>query len=94
MGDRARQASQKRGPKRDGQGCNRRVVDPALDVVKTLGGQILKLNGFVNPYSQVKWIFSIKMAQDKALVLLQLISHAKMASDRLRTATPAKRRAA
>jgi hypothetical protein len=34
-----------------------------LDLVKTLGGQILKLNGFVNPYSQVKWIFSIKMAQ-------------------------------
>jgi hypothetical protein len=27
-------------------------------LVKTLGGQILTLNGFVNPYSQVKWIFS------------------------------------
>ena len=31
MVDRARQARQKRGPKRDGQGCNRRVVNPALD---------------------------------------------------------------
>lgn len=31
MGDRAREARQERGPKRDGQRCNRRVVDPALD---------------------------------------------------------------
>jgi hypothetical protein len=31
MGNRARQARQKRRPKGDGQGCNRRVIDPALD---------------------------------------------------------------
>jgi hypothetical protein len=43
--------------------------------------QILRLNGFVNPYSQVKWIFSTKMAQHKALVLFKLNSHAKMAPD-------------
>jgi hypothetical protein len=36
---------------------------------------------FVNPYSQVKWIFSTKMAQRKALILCRLNSHAKMASD-------------
>jgi hypothetical protein len=46
-----------------------------------LGDQILRLNGFVNPYSQVKWIFSIKMARHKALVLFKLNSHAKMAPD-------------
>jgi hypothetical protein len=51
-------------------------------LVKTLGGQILTLNGFVNPYSQVKWIFSTKMAQRKALILFKLNSHAKMAPDR------------
>jgi len=50
-------------------------------LVKTLGGQILRLSGFVNPYSQVKWIFSTKMAQNKALILLELNSHAKMAPD-------------
>jgi hypothetical protein len=49
-----------------------------------LGGQILTLNGFVNPYSQVKWIFSTKMAQRKALILFKLNSHAKMAPDTLR----------
>jgi hypothetical protein len=48
-----------------------------------LGGQILTLNGFVNPYSQVKWIFSTKMAQRKALILFKLNSHAKMAPDSL-----------
>ena len=31
MGNRARQARQKRRPKGDGQGCNCRVIDPALD---------------------------------------------------------------
>ena len=31
MGHRAREARQKRGPKRDGQGCNCRVVDPSFD---------------------------------------------------------------
>ena len=31
MGDRPRQARQKCRPKRDGQSCNRRVVNPALD---------------------------------------------------------------
>jgi hypothetical protein len=46
-----------------------------------LGGQILTLNGFVNPYSQVKWIFSTKMAQHKALILFKLNSHAKTAPD-------------
>jgi hypothetical protein len=46
-----------------------------------LGGQILTLNGFVNPYSQVKWIFSTKMAQHKALILFTLNSHAKTAPD-------------
>jgi len=50
-------------------------------LVRTLGGQILSLNGFVTPYSQVKWIFSIKMVQDKALILLELNSHAKTAPD-------------
>jgi hypothetical protein len=46
-----------------------------------LGGQILTLNGFVNSYSQVKWIFSTKMAQHKALILFKLNSHAKTAPD-------------
>ena len=54
---------------------------PPADLVKTLGGQILTLNGFVNPYSQVKWIFSTKMAQHKALILFKLNSHAKTAPD-------------
>jgi hypothetical protein len=48
-----------------------------------LGYQILRLNGFVNLYSQVKWIFLTKMAQHKALVLFKLNSHAKMAPDNL-----------
>jgi len=56
---------------------------PPADLVKTLGGQILRLSGFINPYSKVKWIFSIKMAQNKALILLELNSHAKMAPDTL-----------
>jgi hypothetical protein len=51
------------------------------DLAKTLGGKILRLNGFVNRYSQVKWIFSTKMALHKALVLFKLNSHAKMAPD-------------
>jgi hypothetical protein len=50
---------------------------PLADLVKTLGGQILTLNGLVNQYSQVKWIFSTKMAQRKALILCKLNSHAK-----------------
>jgi hypothetical protein len=45
------------------------------------GSQILRLSGFVNPYSQVKWIFSTKMALHKALVLFKLNSDAKMAPD-------------
>jgi hypothetical protein len=62
-----------------------------LRLVKTLGGQILTLNGFVNPYSQVKWIFSTKMAQRKALILCRLNSHAKMASDILHAYAVGKR---
>ena len=31
MGDCAREAREKRGPKRDGQSCDRRMIDPALD---------------------------------------------------------------
>jgi hypothetical protein len=50
-------------------------------LVKTLSGQVLRLNGFVNPYSQIKWIFSTKVARHKALVLFKLNSHAKMAPD-------------
>jgi hypothetical protein len=50
--------------------------------------QILRLNGVVNPYSQVKWIFSTKMAQHKALVLFKLNSHAKMAPDTGRRGSP------
>jgi hypothetical protein len=42
-----------------------------------LDGQILILNGFVNPYSQVKWIFSTKMAQDKALILFKRNSRSR-----------------
>jgi hypothetical protein len=50
---------------------------PPADLVKTLEGEILRLSGFANRYSQVKWIFSIKMATHKALVLFKLHSHAK-----------------
>jgi hypothetical protein len=49
------------------------LPSPLADLVNTLGGQILTLNGFVNRYSQVKWIFSTKLAQHKALILLKLI---------------------
>ena len=51
-------------------------------LVKRLECPILRLNGFVNLYSQVKWMFSTKMAQHKALVLFKLNSHAKMAPDK------------
>jgi hypothetical protein len=61
--------------------CRHRRPSPPADWVKRLGYQILRLNGFVNLYSQVKWIFSTKMAQHKALVLFKLNSHAKMAPD-------------
>ena len=54
---------------------------PPADLAKTLGGKILRSNGFVNRYSQVKWIFSTKMALHKALVLFKLNSHAEMAPD-------------
>jgi hypothetical protein len=57
------------------------AASPPADLVKTLGAKILSLNGFVNPYSQVKWIFSIKMDQHKALILFKPSSHAKMAPD-------------
>ena len=36
MGDCAREARQKRGPKRDGQSCDRRMIDPALDGLSEL----------------------------------------------------------
>ena len=40
-----------------------------------------KLVTLENSYSQVKWIFSTKMALHKTLVLFKLNSHAKMAPD-------------
>lgn len=36
IGHRARQARQKRRSKRDGQACNRRMIDPALDGLSEL----------------------------------------------------------
>jgi hypothetical protein len=43
--------------------------------------QILKLNGLVNRYSQMKWIFSIEITKDKSLISFNRNSHAKMAPD-------------
>jgi hypothetical protein len=42
---------------------------------------ILKLNGLVKRYSQIKWIFSIEVAKDKSLISFNRNSHAKMAPD-------------
>jgi hypothetical protein len=43
--------------------------------------RILKLNGLVKRYSQIKWIFSIEAAKDKWLISFNRNSHAKMAPD-------------
>jgi hypothetical protein len=43
--------------------------------------RILKLNGLVKRYSQIKWIFSIEAAKDKWLISFNRNSHAKMALD-------------
>jgi hypothetical protein len=43
----------------------------------------LKLNGFYEPYCQLKWIFSGFVASAKSLSFLNWHSHAKMAPDKL-----------
>jgi hypothetical protein len=43
--------------------------------------RILKLNGLVKRYSQIKWIFSIEATKDKWLISFNRNSHAKMALD-------------
>ena len=55
---------------------------PSDDLVKTLGPQILKSNGFASPYSQLKWKFSIKTTQLKTLKVFEPNSQAKTAPDR------------
>src|SRR3984957_16208191 len=64
-----------------------RWSSPAGGLVTTLGRQILKSNGLASPYSQLKWKFSIKTTQLKALKVFELNSQAKMAPDTWR-ATP------
>jgi hypothetical protein len=58
-----------------------RWSSPAGDLVTTLGHQILTSNGLASPYSQLKWKFSIKTTQLKALKVFEPNSQAKMAPD-------------
>jgi len=41
-----------------------------------------QLNGLVNRYSQIKWIFSIEVTKDKSLISFNQNSRAKMAPDK------------
>src|SRR5258708_4675774 len=58
-----------------------RWSSPARDLVTTLGRQILTSNGLASPYSQLKWKFSIRTTQLKALKVFEPNSQAKMAPD-------------
>jgi hypothetical protein len=51
-------------------------------LVTTLGRQTLTSNDLASPYSQLKWKFSIKTTQLKALKIFEPNSQAKMAPDR------------
>jgi hypothetical protein len=53
-------------------GKTRATISP-----KSWDVQILKLNGLIKQYSQIKWIFSIEVAKDKSLTLFNRNSHAK-----------------
>jgi hypothetical protein len=58
-----------------------RRPSPFAESAKRLEHQILKLNGFSNPYCQIKWIFPSIMTPIKSLISLESNSHAKMAPD-------------
>jgi hypothetical protein len=58
-----------------------RHSSPLAISAKPWDARILKLNGLVKRYSQIKRIFSIEVAKDKSLISFNRNSHAKMAPD-------------
>jgi hypothetical protein len=55
----------------------------APDFAKTFGAETLTIDGQVNAYYQIKWIFSNIMDKPKSLISLHPISQPKMAPDSL-----------
>src|SRR5208337_1560647 len=58
-----------------------RRPSPPAEPAKRFQDQILKLNGFVKRYCQIKWTFSTILVQNNSLILLKYNSQAKMDPD-------------
>jgi hypothetical protein len=65
-------------------------ITPA-DFAKTFGAEILTIDGEVNAYYQIKWIFSDITDKPKSLISLHPISQPKMAPDTATLASPKSR---